>query len=100
MISTILAGGVLGVALVGQSGVDQLTQAMAGDVSMGDVMHQAEQITGLGISTTDAGVIIAALVFGMRIIDNNKRLFVTLNDALRRFLRLPPDQPNQPPPQA
>lgn len=98
MITTTVAGGVLAVALVGQSGMDQLAQAMAGDVTMTDVMNQAERITGLGISTTDAGVIIAALVFGMRLVDNNKALFRTLNDALRRMLGLPPDQPNPPAP--
>lgn len=100
MIGTYAAGGVLTVALVGQTGMEQLAQAMAGDVTMTDVVRQAEQMTGLGISTTDAGVIIAALIFAIRLIDNNKGLFVTLNDALRRFLRLPPNTPPQPPPAA
>ena len=90
------AGGLIGVAAFGQSGMEQLTQALAGDVSMGDVMRQAEQITGLGISATDAGVIIAALVFAMRVIDANRGLFVTLNDFIRKALGLHPLQP--PPP--
>jgi hypothetical protein len=93
MMGTYAAGGVLGVALVGQTGMEQLAQAMAGDVTMGDVVNQAQQLTGLGISVTDGGVIIAALVFAMKIVDNNKGLFVTLNDAVRRFLKLPPTEP-------
>lgn len=97
MIGTMAAGGVLTVAVVGQSGMEQIAQAMAGDVTMTDVVRQAEQMTGLGISTTDAGVIIATLIFAIRLVDNNKGMFVTLNDALRRILRLPPTTPPQPP---
>jgi hypothetical protein len=97
MMGLYAAGGLFGVAVMGQSGMEQLTQALAGDVDMGDVMRQAEQITGLGISATDAGVIIAALVFSMRVIDANRGLFVTLNDFLRKALGLHPNQPPPPP---
>lgn len=100
MMTTYAAGGFLAAALVGQSGMEQLAQAMSTDVTMTDVISQAQQMTGLGISVTDGGVIIAALVFAMKVIDNNKGLFVTLNDALRRFLKLPPTTPPQPPPAA
>ena len=98
MISTVAAGGLVGVALVGQTGMEQLAQAMAGDVTMTDVVAQAQQLTGLGISVTDGGVIIASLVFAMRLVDNNKGLFITANDALRRMLKLPPSHPHDPPP--
>jgi hypothetical protein len=99
MMGTYAAGGVLAVALVGQTGMEQLAQAMASDVTMTDVVNQAQQLTGLGISVTDGGVIIATLVFAMKVIDNNKGLFVTFNDALRRILKLPPSHPPHPPTQ-
>lgn len=98
MMGLYATGGLIGVAAFGQSGMEQLTQALAGDVDMGDVMRQAEQITGLGISATDAGVIIAALVFAMRVIDANRGLFVTLNDFVRKALGLQPmNHPGHPP---
>ncbi len=97
MMTLLAAGGVLGVAVAGQSGMDQIAQAMGGDVSMSDVVKQAEQITGLGISTTDAGLLIAALVFAMRLVDANRGLFITLNDWIRRVLGLHPVQPPPPP---
>lgn len=76
------------ITLAAQQGAASLDQVLTGDVSMGDVLVASERLTGLGISATDAGVIIAVLVFGMKLVDANKGLFVTLNDWLRRILRL------------
>lgn len=78
------------ITLAGQSGAASLEQVLTGDVSMGDVLDASERLTGLGISATDAGVIIAVLVFGMKVVDANKGLFVTLNDWLRQALKLEP----------
>lgn len=97
MMGLYASGGLVGVLAFGQAGMEQLTQALVDDVDMGDVMRQAEQITGLGISVHDAGVIIAALVFSMKLVDANRGMFVTLNDWLRRVLGLPSGQHPPPP---
>ena len=85
------------ITLAGQQGAASLEQVLTGDVSMGDVLDASERLVGLGISATDAGVIIALLVFGMKVVDANKGLFVTLNDWLRQALKLEPrNHPGRP----
>lgn len=84
--------------MIQQDGMAQLAQQMAGDVTMQDIARQAEVVTGLGISATDAGVLVASLLVAMRLIDANRGLFITLNDWVRRVLGLHPAHPPGPPP--
>lgn len=95
--SGVYVAGAVGVAVAAQDGMAQLAQSMAADPGLSEIAKQAEQVTGLGISTTDAGVLITVLVVCIRLIDANRGLFVTLNDWVRRVLGLHPMQPPPPP---
>lgn len=75
-----------------------LDQALATDPSWGPILDEAKNLSTIGISPTDAAVIVALSGLAWKFLDTQQKggTIDTLNLWLRRKLRV--DQPNPPPP--
>jgi len=92
------AGGLL---LVGQSGASLLDQALSQDMSIDGVMNQAGGLAGLGVSATDAAMIVAGAGLGYKLLQMASPFAETINLWWRRKLLEGPPGPHggqQPPP--
>lgn len=97
-------GGSAALLIAGQSGAatvgDKLfDQALSGDGGMGAVIDEAAKLSTLGISQTDAAIIVALAGLGWKFLDGQQKggTFETLNLWLRRKLKVGDHNPPPPP---
>lgn len=97
----VLIASAAGILLVGQSGAALLDQALSQDMSMEGVMNQAGDLAGLGVSATDAAMIVAGAGLGYKLLQMATPFAETVNMWWRRKLLepQPPGAPPQLPPQ-
>jgi hypothetical protein len=94
--STLIGGGALAVLAMGQeSGSELLDAALSQDPSMGGLLTEAERFVGLGVSPTDAALIVAVTVFGVRLLGWLSPFAHTANDLLRKRFGLDVETPAQ-----
>jgi hypothetical protein len=94
-----LAGAALAVTVMGQTtGADMITSALTGEGSVQDMVRGAQQFTVFGLSSAEAGVVIAALVFAVKFLDVTKGMWVPINAWLARVLGVDHNPPAPPPP--
>ena len=94
------AAGAGGLLLFGQSGVSLLDQALAKEMSIEGVMGQAGDLAGLGVSATDAAIIVAGAGLGYKLLQIATPFAETVNLWWRKKLLEgpPPASPAPPPP--
>ena len=90
-------GGAGGIALFGQSGASLLDQALQKEMSIDGVMGQAGDLAGLGVSATDAALIVAGAGLGYKLLQMATPFAETINLWWRRkLLEGPPPPPPGP----
>lgn len=97
MSSWFYAAGAVGLVVAGQqSGAALLDQALAKDMSIEGVMTEAGNLAGLGVSATDAAIIVAAAGLGYKLLQIATPFAETVNLWWRKKLLEGP--PAAPPP--
>jgi hypothetical protein len=94
----IYAGGALGLVVAGQSGASLLDQALESDMSVQGVVKEASNLAGLGVSATDAAVIVAVAGIAYKVLQIATPFAETINMAFRAKLLAPKPAPTLPPP--
>lgn len=96
--------GAAGLLVFGQSGASLLDQALAKEMSIESVMGSAEGLAGLGVTATDAAIIVAAAGLGYKLLQMAQPFTETVNMWWRKKLldgqSPPPQQPPPAPPKA
>lgn len=92
------AAGAMGLVVAGQqSGAALLDQALSKDMSISGVMTEAGNLAGLGVSATDAAIIVAVAGIGYKLLQILTPFAETVNLYWRNKLL---SQPAAPPPPA
>lgn len=96
-----MAGGLvmMGQLSASTSGEQLLDQALAGDPSLGPIIDQAQKLATLGLTPTDAAVIVAIAGVAWKFLDTQQKggTFDTINLWLRRKLKVDDHPPHNPP---
>lgn len=92
--------GALGLVMAGQqSGAALLDQALSKDMSISGVMTEAGNLAGLGVSATDAAIIVAGAGLGYKLLQIATPFAETVNLYWRnKLLATPPAPPPGPAP--
>lgn len=96
--------GATGLIVAGQVSGSQagamLDQALASDPSFGPIIAEAKNLSTIGISPTDAAVIVALSGLAWKFLDTQQKggTIDTLNLWLRRKLKVGAENPPPPPP--
>lgn len=87
-----------GIYLFGQSGASLLDQALQKEMSIENVMGTAGDLAGLGVSATDAAIIVAGAGLGYKLLQMATPFAETVNLWWRKKLLEGPGQPPAHPP--